>query len=124
MVTGHYPLNNNAARVGLEHLEAYYLGWKNLPVWVSRGQTALFVLMTLAIGLTVRRLPARLPSSSTVARRLFMRVCTPVPPDAFPSESPARAAFQSAVSVLCLGIPSTLVNFVHLRVEIAFRSVC
>lgn len=53
VVTGHYPLNNNAARVGLEHLELYYFGWKDPSVNFARMQTVLFVLATLAIGLTV-----------------------------------------------------------------------
>ena len=84
VVTGHYPLNNNAARVGLEHLEAYYLGWRNLPVAATRCQTAGFVLVTLAIGLTVRPPPP--PPSHPFPR------CTHL---TYPSNAPGQAGIGS-----------------------------
>jgi hypothetical protein len=53
VVIGHYPLNAHPARVGLEHLESYFLGWRNISTGLGLLQTVVFVGVTLAIALVV-----------------------------------------------------------------------
>jgi hypothetical protein len=53
VVIGHYPLNAHPARVGLEHLESYFLGWRNISTGLGLLQTVAFVGVTLAIALVV-----------------------------------------------------------------------
>ena len=54
VVIGHYPLNHSPARQGLESLEAYLLGWKNISFGLSCVQTTIFVSISLLIALSVR----------------------------------------------------------------------
>lgn len=53
MVIGHYPLNAHPARVGLEHLESYFFGWRHISPALGLLQTVGFVGVTLAIALVV-----------------------------------------------------------------------
>lgn len=53
VVIGHYPLNAHPARVGLEHLESYFLGWKHISRGLGLLQTVGFVAVTLGIALVV-----------------------------------------------------------------------
>ena len=53
VVIGHYPLNHNPARQGLESLEHFLLGWKHISFGLSCLQTSVFVSISLSIALTV-----------------------------------------------------------------------
>ena len=55
VVIGHYPLNAHPARVGLEHLESYFFGWRHISSGVGLLQTVGFVGVSLAIALVVSR---------------------------------------------------------------------
>ena len=61
VVIGHFPLNHNPARQGLESLEHYLLGWKQIGFALSCLQTTVFVSISLSIALTVRRHAAARP---------------------------------------------------------------
>ena len=54
VVIGHYPLNHSPARQGLESLEGFLLGWKNISMTISCIQTTIFVCISLLIALSVR----------------------------------------------------------------------
>ncbi len=53
VVIGHFPLNHNPARQGLESLEYFLLGWKHISFGLSCLQTTVFVCISLSIALTV-----------------------------------------------------------------------
>ena len=53
VVIGHFPLNHNPARQGLESLENYLLGWKHISFGLSCLQAAVFVSISLSIALAV-----------------------------------------------------------------------
>ena len=55
VVIGHYPLNAHPARVGLEHLESYFFGWRHISPALGLLQTVGFVGVSLAIALVVSR---------------------------------------------------------------------
>ena len=54
VVIGHFPLNHNPARQGLESLEHYLLGWKHISFGLSCLQAVVFVSISLSIALAVR----------------------------------------------------------------------
>ena len=64
VVIGHFPLNHNPARQGLESLEHYLLGWKHISFGLSCVQTTVFVAVSLAIALTVSLSPFGMPQSA------------------------------------------------------------
>ncbi len=53
VVIGHFPLNHNPARQGLESLENYLLGWKHISFGLSCLQAVVFVSVSLSIALAV-----------------------------------------------------------------------
>ena len=53
VVIGHFPLNHNPARQGLESLENYLLGWKHISFGLSCLQAIVFVSISLSIALAV-----------------------------------------------------------------------
>lgn len=57
VVIGHFPLNAHPARVGLEHIESYFFGWRHISRGFGLLQTVAFVAVTLCIALLVRLQP-------------------------------------------------------------------
>ena len=53
VVIGHFPLNHNPARQGLESLEYFLFGWKHVSFGLSCLQSTVFVCISLSIALTV-----------------------------------------------------------------------
>jgi hypothetical protein len=53
VVIGHYPLNHHPARLALEDVEHYFLGWSSIAPAFSVFQTTAFVLSSLGVALLV-----------------------------------------------------------------------
>ena len=55
VVTFHYPLNHHPARLAAEHLEGFWFGWASISRAFSIAQTCVFVALSLAVAMVVRR---------------------------------------------------------------------
>lgn len=92
VVVGHYPLNQHPARLALEDVENYFLGWRHLHAAFSSFQTIVFVMGSLGIGILVSPHAAHdIPDIHSLVR---LWGSMPLPKACFPP-------------VLSLGIPWT-----------------
>ncbi|KAK9804447.1 hypothetical protein WJX73_002133 [Symbiochloris irregularis] len=56
VVIGHYPLNHHPARLAMEDLESFCLGWRHISPWLSYSQSILFVASTIFVAVLVKDL--------------------------------------------------------------------
>ena len=58
-MVGHYPLNHHPARLAMEDLESFCLGWRHISPWLSYSQSIAFVASSIFVAVLVR--PPALP---------------------------------------------------------------